>query len=204
MSYNDKHNEANGEDNRDGSSHNLSWNCGAEGPTDDPEVLRLRARQARNFLATLLLSQGVPMLLAGDESGRTQGGNNNAYCQDNPISWTDWSLDPERHKLVEFVRRVIALRRTHPVFRRRHFFEGRTLRGGKDVAWLKPDGQEMTAEEWDHSYARSLGVWLGGAEIGEVDARGAPVHDDDFLVLFNAHHEPMGFTMPAFGGSGWT
>jgi glycogen operon protein len=204
VSYNDKHNEANQEENRDGSNHNLSWNCGVEGPTDDTEVLALRDRQMRNMLATLLLSQGVPMLLAGDEIARSQGGNNNAYCQDSEISWTDWTMTPARERLLDFTRRMIALRRDHPVFRRRHFFEGRTLRGDKDIAWLKPDGSEMTAEEWDHAFARSLGVWLGGSGIGEVDARGRPIADDDFLVLFNAHHESLAFTLPPFGGAGWT
>jgi glycogen operon protein len=204
VSYNDKHNEANLEDNRDGNDRNLSWNCGAEGPTDDPEVLALRRRQVRNFLATLFVSQGVPMLLAGDEIGRTQQGNNNAYCQDSAISWVDWSLDDERLSLFEFARRLIALRRGHPVFRRRHFFQGRALSGSpsKDIAWLKPDGTEMTTEEWNHDFARCLGVYLGGDALDEVDARGRPVRDDAFIVLFNAHHDAIPFKLTAFG-AGW-
>ncbi len=156
VSYNEKHNEANLEENRDGNNNNLSWNCGVEGPTDDPAVNALRARQKRNMLATLLLSQGVPMLVAGDEIGRTQQGNNNAYCQDSALSWLDWELDSERLKLRDFVRRMVHLRRTHPVFRRRHFFQGRPLHGkeAKDIVWLKPDGSEMTTEEWSQDFAR--------------------------------------------------
>ena len=185
VSYNEKHNEANLEENRDGNNNNLSWNCGVEGPTDDPVVNALRARQKRNMLATLLLSQGVPMLVAGDEIGRTQNGNNNAYCQDNGLSWLDWGHDPER--------------RTHPVFRRRHFFQGRPLHGSeaKDIVWLKPDGSEMTAEEWNQDFARCLGVYLAGSALTEVDARGQRVVDDDFVVLFNAHHDPVPFRLPA-------
>jgi glycogen operon protein len=205
VSYNDKHNEANLEDNRDGSDNNLSWNCGVEGPTDDPAILALRERQARNLIGTVLLSQGVPMIVAGDEIGRTQQGNTNAYCQDTPLSWVDWTLDESRGRLLDFVRHLIALRRAHPVFRQRHFFEHRPLRGGpgKDIAWLKPDGTEMTADEWNHEFARCLGVYLGGA-MNEVDARGRPVRDDDFLLAFNAHHDEIPFTLPAFSGQGWT
>ncbi len=204
VSYNDKHNEANLEENRDGNDRNLSWNCGVEGPSDDPDIRALRRRQVRNFLATLFLSQGVPMLLAGDEIGRTQQGNNNAYCQDSEISWVDWSLDDERLSLFEFTRRLISLRHAHPVFRRRHFFQGRALSGSpsKDIAWLKPDGTEMTAEEWNHDFARCLGVYLGGDALDEVDARGRPVRDDTFIVLFNAHHDAIPFKLPPFGG-GW-
>ncbi len=204
VSYNDKHNEANLEENRDGNDRNLSWNCGVEGPSDDPDIRALRRRQVRNFLATLFLSQGVPMLLAGDEIGRTQQGNNNAYCQDSEISWIDWSLDDERLSLFEFTRRLISLRHAHPVFRRRHFFQGRALSGSpsKDIAWLKPDGTEMTAEEWNHDFARCLGVYLGGDALDEVDARGRPVRDDTFIVLFNAHHDAIPFRLPPFGG-GW-
>jgi isoamylase len=199
VSYNEKHNEANLEENRDGNNNNLSWNCGVEGPTDDPAVNALRARQKRNMLATLLLSQGVPMLVAGDEIGRTQNGNNNAYCQDNGLSWLDWEEDPERAKLRDFVRRMVHLRRTHPVFRRRHFFQGRPLHGSeaKDIVWLKPDGSEMTAEEWNQDFARCLGVYLAGSALTEVDARGQRVVDDDFVVLFNAHHDPVPFRLPA-------
>ena len=198
VSYNDKHNEANGEDNRDGHNNNLAWNCGAEGDTEDPAILSLRARQQRNFLATVLLSQGVPMLLAGDEFGHTQRGNNNAYCQDNEISWLDWQLDAGRERLLEFTRRVIQLRRTHPVFRRRDFFEGRAIHGreAKDIAWLKPDGSEMSDQEWENDFARSLGVYLSGGSLTETDPRGRPLHDDDFLLLFNSHHEPLAFMLP--------
>ncbi len=206
VSYNDKHNEANGEDNRDGHDNNLSWNCGVEGATDDPEIRALRERQKRNLLATLLLSQGVPMLLAGDEIGRTQSGNNNAYCQDNEIAWVDWDLDAEKRRLLEFVRRLIALRRAHPVFRRRDFFQGHPIHGTgiKDIVWLKPDGTEMTAAEWDHEFARSLGVYLAGAALGETDARGHPVTDESFLILFNAHHEEMAFRLPDYDGRNWS
>ncbi len=205
VSYNDKHNEANGEDNRDGHDHNRSWNCGAEGPTDDPQVNALRERQKRNFIATLLLSQGVPMLVAGDEMGRTQQGNNNAYCQDNEISWLDWSPTPEREALTGFVRKMLALRRTHPTFRRRDFFAGRPLHGGelKDVLWLKPDGQEMSSEEWEHEFARCLGMYLSGAAIDDVGRHGRPIEDDDFLVLFNAGEGEVAFTMPAIEGEPW-
>jgi glycogen operon protein len=204
VSYNDKHNEANLEHNRDGAANNLSWNCGFEGHTDDPAIVALRERQTRNLLATLLLSQGVPMLVAGDEIGRTQHGNNNAYCQDNPTSWIDWELDDARTRLLEFVRAAINLRRIHPTFRRRHFFEGRPLHdGGKDIAWIKPDGTEMSADEWNHEFARCLGVYLDGDGLDEVDVRGRPVSDNHFLLLFNAHHEPIPFTLAPFGGTGW-
>ncbi len=205
VSYNSKHNEANLENNRDGSDNNISWNCGVEGPTDDPVVRALRGRQSRNLLATLLLSQGVPMITAGDEIARTQQGNNNAYCQDSPISWVDWTMDDERTALFTFARRVIDLRRNHPVFRRRHFFEGRALRGEavQDIVWLKPDGKEMTDEEWNHAFARCLGVYLAGDRLDETDARGHPVVDEDFIVLFNAHDGPISFTLPPFDGFGW-
>ena len=199
VSYNDKHNEANGEDNRDGSDHNLSWNCGVEGPTDDPAIIALRAQQKRNFLATLLLSQGVPMLLAGDEMGRTQRGNNNAYCQDSELTWVDWSLTLEDHQLIEFVRRLIQIQRQHPVFRRSSFFQGRRIRGSgiKDIVWLKPDGSEMTDEEWQQSYARCLGLFLAGEGLNEYDDHGKPIIDANFLLLLNAHHEEIAFTLPA-------
>src|SRR5437867_772447 len=205
VSYNDKHNEANLEDNRDGHNNNLSWNCGVEGPTDDPVICALRARQKRNMLATLLLSQGVPMLLAGDEIGRTQKGNNNAYCQDNEISWVDWAIDAERERLLEFVRNMLYVRRTHPVFRRRHFFQGRPLHDTevKDIAWLKPDGAEMTPEEWSQDFARCLGVYLAGDALDEADGRGRPVTDENFLVLFNAHHELIPFRRPRLGAAQW-
>ncbi len=198
VSYNDKHNEANGEENRDGESHNRSWNCGAEGPTDDPKILALRARQQRNFLATLLLSQGVPMLLAGDEISRTQQGNNNAYCQDNPLSWVNWELSEEEIKLLEFTRRVIRVRRKHPVFRRRHFFQGKSIKGMevKDILWFNPDGEEMSDEQWHQSFARCLGVYMSGQAFQEKDERGRRIIDDDFLLLLNTHHEDISFVLP--------
>jgi len=205
VSYNEKHNDANGEGNQDGHNHNLSWNCGEEGPSAEPAVTALRQRQARNLLATLLLSQGVPMILAGDEVGRTQQGNNNAYCQDNPVSWIDWNLDETRTRLLAFARRMVRLRREHPAFRRRHFFQGRALHGSadSDIAWLKPDGTEMTTEEWNHDFARGLGVYLAGDALDEVDARGQPVRDDSFLVLFNAHHDVVEFRLPDYAAAGW-
>ena len=198
VSYNEKHNEANLEDNKDGENHNRSWNCGVEGPTDDPEVLRLRRQQKRNILAMLLLSQGVPMLLAGDEMGRTQRGNNNAYCQDNEISWVKWDLSPEDQEQVEFVRKLIALRKRHPVFRKRSFFQGQRIKGSgvRDIVWFNPDGKEMSDEEWQQNYARCLGMYLAGQAVGERDTRGQPVKDDDFLLLINAHYEDIGFVMP--------
>ncbi|MFA9444569.1 glycogen debranching protein GlgX [Egicoccus sp. AB-alg6-2] len=204
VSYNDKHNEANGEDNRDGTDDNRSWNCGVEGPTDDPDVLALRARQQRNFLTTLLLSQGVPMLLGGDELGRTQGGNNNGYCQDNEISWYDWDAVDE--DLLAFTRGLIGLRAEHPIFRRRRWFQGRPLRGEEidDIAWLRPDGTEMDDEDWDASYAKSLQVFLNGRGIASPDPRGQQIVDDSFLVLFNAGDQPIEFTLPpAAWGQRW-
>ncbi len=199
VSYNEKHNEANGEDNNDGESHNDSWNHGAEGPTNDREIRRLRARQKRNLLATLLLSQGVPMMLYGDEMGRTQNGNNNAYCQDNETSWLSWELSAADRRFFEFARRVIRIRRDHPVFRRRRFFGGRSLGDEevKDITWLDPAGHEMSDEEWNDSFARSLGMQIAGVLEGERDARGRPEEDDDFLLLLNAHHEEVPFTVPA-------
>jgi len=206
VSYNHKHNEANGEDNRDGNNDNRSWNCGVEGPADDPAVNALRERQKRNFLATLLLSQGVPMLVAGDEIGRTQGGNNNAYCQDNELSWIDWTMTPEREALLRFVQKVLQLRCSHPTFRRRDFFDGRPLFGGqlKDVLWLEPDGGEMTSQEWQHEHARRLGMYLAGAAIDDVGRRGRPIVDDDFLIMFNADADEVPFTIPAIAGAAWT
>ena len=199
VSYNDKHNEANGEDNRDGSNDNLSWNAGVEGPTDDPAIRALRAQQKRNFIATLLLSQGVPMLLAGDEIGRTQQGNNNGYCQDSELSWLGWELGDDERGLLAFMQHMVQLRREHPVFRRRSFFQGRHIRGSdvKDIAWFKPDGAEMTDDEWPKSFARCLGVFLGGEGLDDVDERGRPIRDDNFLLLLSAHHEEIGFTLPA-------
>ena len=205
VSYNDKHNEANGEDNRDGTDNNRSWNCGVEGPTDDPEVNALRARQKRNFLATLFLSQGVPMMLAGDAIGHTQNGNNNAYCQDNELSWIHWDIGESDQELLAFVRRMIALRKSHPVFQRRNFFQGRSIKGAgiKDIHWLMPDGREMTDEEWNNESARCLGVFLSG-KLEEQAERGEPVTDQDFLLLMNAHHESIPFLLPAPPtGVGW-
>ena len=199
VSYNEKHNEANGEENRDGHNENLSWNCGAEGDTDNPEVLALRERQKRNFLATLFLSQGVPMLLSGDEIGRTQKGNNNAYCQDNEISWVDWKLDRPRRELLEFTRSVIRLFNEHPVLRRRHFFQGRRIRGSevKDLAWFRPDGKEMNDEDWNNPETRCFGLRLAGDAIEELDSRGNRIVDDTLLILLNAYHEAIPFTLPA-------
>lgn len=201
VSYNDKHNEDNLEENRDGHDHNLSWNHGVEGPTDDPAIVALRERQKRNMLATVLLSQGVPMLLAGDERGRTQRGSNNAYCQDNEISWHDWSPSPGSERLMEFTRTLIQLRRMHRSFRRRDFFQGRPLHGGevKDIHWLNADGSDMSDAQWEHDHAHCLGVFLAGGNLGETNRFGLPVSDDDFLMLFNAHHEDVDFTLPSDG-----
>ena len=196
VSYNDKHNDANGEENQDGTADNRSWNSGAEGPTDDPEINELRARQQRNFLVTELLSEGIPMLLAGDELGHTQNGNNNAYCQDNELTWLPWGDVDE--KLLEFVRALIAFRLRHRVFRRRSFFQGRPIHGESisDLAWFTPSGAPMEDEQWDVGYAKSLGVFLNGDAL-ERGRRGEEHHDDSFLLLFNAHHETVSFTVPA-------
>ena len=199
VSYNEKHNAANGEDNRDGESHNRSWNCGVEGPTDDPEINELRARQQRNILATLFLSQGTPMLAHGDEIGRTQQGNNNVYCQDSELSWMDWSLAEENADLLDFTRKAIALRTKHPVFRRRRFFGGKPIRWGDqslDIAWLTPAGVEMTSADWDSGFGKSLAVFLNGKGLGEKDERGEWVVDDSFFICFNAHYEPIDFHLP--------
>jgi isoamylase len=207
VSYNDKHNEANGEENRDGTNNNRSWNCGVEGPTDDPAINNLRERQEKNLLATLLLSQGVPMMLAGDEMGHTQSGNNNAYCQDNEISWIDWEGLQAREELIALVRKVIGFRNEHPVFRRRNFFQGRAIKGAgiKDILWLRPDGHEMTDEQWNQESARTLGVFLSGSAVDEVDERGQRLTDDNFLLLLNAHHEEMPFSLPTTAsGMTWT
>ncbi len=201
VSYNEKHNEANGEGGADGESHNRSWNCGVEGDTDDEAVLAVRHRQQRNFLATLLLSQGVTMLLGGDETGRSQGGNNNAYCQDNAISWQDW--DTVDADLLDFTRRLIALRREHPVLRRRRWFQGRPIRGTVDLGWCKPDGEEMNDEDWDDGFARSVGVFLNGEAITDRDSHGQRVTDESFLLLFNAHYEPIDWTLPKQWGNWW-
>jgi isoamylase len=205
VSYNGKHNEANGENNRDGSDDNRSWNCGAEGPTTDPSILALRAQQRRNFLATLLLSQGVPLILGGDEIGRTQHGNNNAYCQDTPVSWYDWNLDRDRDELLAFTTLAISLRKAHPVFRRRTFFLGQPPRPGtsNDVDWLWVDGTPMTSDHWN-SGAFTIGMWLNGAALVDTDDRGTVLTDDTFLLLFNAWWKPGTFTLPdASRGATW-
>jgi glycogen operon protein len=199
VSYNEKHNEANGENSMDGESHNRSWNCGMEGETDDPEVLRLRERQRRNFLATLILSQGIPMLLGGDEMGRTQKGNNNGYCQDSEISWFDWDWVNGNQDLLDFTRELIYFRRQHPVFRRRKWFQGQAIhgRGISDIAWFNPDGTEMTDEQWDVGYAKSIGVFLDGNQIPSPGPQGQRIKDDSFVLFFNAHYETIEFTLPA-------
>jgi glycogen operon protein len=206
VSYNEKHNEANGEDNRDGHNENRSWNCGVEGPSDDPAVLALRQRQKRNLLASLLLSQGVPMVLGGDELSRTQRGNNNAYCQDNELSWLDWSLDERQKLFLEFVARMIMLRRRHPVFSRRRYVQVDTLtaEGLKQIIWLTPDGREMTESDWQKEFARCLGVFLAGGAIERRGHRGQPIKDSNFLLLFNAHHETITFRIaPALSAKSW-
>jgi isoamylase len=198
VSYEEKHNEANLEDNRDGSDDNRSWNCGVEGPTDDPAVNALRRRQQRNFLTTLFLSQGVPMLLGGDELARTQRGNNNAWCQDNELSWFDWELDEEQERLHAFTRRLIRLRREHPVFRRTWFFEGRDPSGSgvPDVWWFRPDGRRMTQRDWRSPEGNELGVFLNGKEVRRLTPTGQRREDDSFLLLFNAHQEAVVFVLP--------
>ncbi|MFB7861743.1 MULTISPECIES: glycogen debranching protein GlgX [unclassified Streptomyces] len=210
VSYNDKHNEANGEGNRDGESYNRSWNCGAEGPTEDIGILELRARQMRNFLATLMLSQGVPMLAHGDEFGRTQGGNNNAYCQDSEVAWVRWpksGSEPEA-TLLEFTRAMVRLRREHPVFRRRRFFHGRPVEGTHDeltdIAWFTPQGEEMTARDWQAAHAGALTVFLNGNAISEPGPQGERITDDSFLLMFNASSEELEFEVPDSHGECWT
>jgi glycogen operon protein len=208
VSYNDKHNEANGEDNRDGANDNHSWNCGVEGPTDDAAILSLRARQTRNLLATVLLSQGVPMICGGDEIGRTQHGNNNAYAQDNEISWYDWNLTDAQRDLFEFTRELIEMRKSHPNLHRRKFFQDRRIDpeapdrevdGGAeaDLTWLRPDGSEMAQEEWHAGWVRCIGLVLNGQTLDDVNAVGEGILDDTFLILFNPHHEPIRFVLPA-------
>jgi glycogen operon protein len=198
VSYEKKHNLENGEDNRDGHNDNRSWNCGAEGETTDPAIQALRRRQKRNFLATLLTAQGIPMLLSGDEMGRTQRGNNNAYCQDNDLSWLHWeSADRD---LTAWVARLIQLRRRHPAFRRRKWL--RTGPEAADARWYTPHGRPMTEADWENGYAKSIGMFLSGA-IGYMDVNGEPLSDDDFLLLFNAHGEEMIFRLPADLGNGW-
>ncbi len=198
VSYNEKHNEANKENNQDGANDNNSWNCGVEGPTDNPEVNALRERQKRNLMMTLLLSQGVPMIRGGDELGQTKGGNNNSYCQDNDISWFHWDLTPAQQSFLDFTRRVIALRRNHPVLHRRKFFQGRAIRGAeiKDISWFAPNGQEMTDDAWGAPFVKSLGVRLAGDSIDEVTERGERVTGDTLLLLLNADEHALGFTLP--------
>ncbi|WMX44427.1 glycogen debranching protein GlgX [Streptomyces roseicoloratus] len=209
VSYNEKHNEANGEGNRDGESHNRSWNCGTEGDTDDIGIRELRARQTRNFLATLMLSQGVPMLSHGDEFGRSQGGNNNAYCQDSEVSWVRWpkpGSEPEA-TLLEFTRAMVRLRRDHPVFRRRRFFHGRPVEGTHDeltdIAWFTPQGEEMTARDWQAAHARALTVFLNGNAISEPGPQGERISDDSFLLMFNASSQELEFEVPDSHGECW-
>jgi len=206
VSYNDKHNDANGEGGNDGESHNSSWNCGVEGETDDLDVVALREQQKRNFLTTLFLSQGVPMLLHGDELGRTQGGNNNVYAQDNPLAWIDWERAKDFEFLTEFVAKLSRMRHDHPVFRRRRHFKGRISKGSalEDIGWFTPTGDWMTDEDWDSGYARSVAVFLNGEAIREPDSRGEPVTDDSFFLLFNGHYESISFCLPDLGaGERW-
>ena len=209
VSYNNKHNEANGENGNDGESHNRSWNCGVEGPTDDPTINALRDRQQRNFLITLLLSQGVPMLAHGDELGRTQQGNNNVYAQDNELAWVNWDLNPTQQALLDFTRRVVHLRREHPVLRRRRFFAGRPDRHDvselRDIAWLKPSGEPMQEEAWQLVHAKAVMVFLNGDAISEPDPRGVEIVDDSFLIMFNASEQELTFIVPppTFGAT-WT
>jgi glycogen operon protein len=199
VSYEHKHNLANGEDNRDGENHNLSWNSGHEGPTADRRILELRDRQRRNLMATLMLSVGVPMISGGDELGRSQRGNNNAYCQDNEISWTPWDNTPERREFLDFTRRLIRIWKDHPVLRRRKFFQGRRIRGADvlDIAWLDPSGREMTDQTWSAPDVRCLGVRLNGDAINEVDERGSRIFGDTLLLMLNAGEQPVAFTLPA-------
>jgi isoamylase len=201
VAYNEKHNDANGEDNNDGESHNRSWNCGAEGPTDDPEILARRRLQQRNLLTTLLLSQGVPMLLGGDELGRSQQGNNNAYCQDNDISWYDWENTDD--ELLAFVQKLIAFRREHPVLRRHRWFQGQPIRGSVDISWFRPDGGEMDDADWNNGFAPSIGVYLNGDAIPGRDERGQPITDQSILLLLNAYHEAIAWQLPTQWGTQW-
>src|SRR5206468_671918 len=203
--WNDKHNELNDDGNHDGDNNNLSWNCGVEGPTDDPQINALRERQRRNFLTTLFLSQGVPMLTGGDEWGRTQKGNNNAYCQDNEISWFDWTRDEKQNQFLDFTRKLIWFRKAHPAFRRPKFLRGRRIRGLeiRDVMWFNPGGSEMTDEEWASPFVRCLGMLLSGDTVDVVSFEGEPVRDDTFLLLINAHYEPIPFVLPGQENLEW-
>ena len=205
VSYNEKHNELNGDGNNDGDNNNLSWNCGVEGPTDDPQINALRERQRRNFLTTLFLSQGVPMLLGGDEWGRTQKGINNAYCQDNEISWFDWRHDEKQNQFLEFTRKLIWFREAHPVFRRPKFFQGRRIRGSeiRDVMWFNPGGSEMSDKEWASPFVRCVGMLLSGDTVDVVNFEGEPIRDDTFLLLINAHYEAIPFVLPGQENLEW-
>jgi len=214
VSYDGKHNEANGEDNNDGTNDNHSHNYGAEGPTENAEIVDTRERQKRNFLLTLLVSQGVPMICGGDEISRTQGGNNNAYAQDNPVSWYDWNLDDRKKSLLEFTRKLVELRREHPNLHRRKFFQDRRIDPGspqrevdgrceQDVVWLRPDGGEMTPEEWNAGWVRCIGLQLNGRTLDDVNGVGEPIRDETFLFLLNPHHEPIQFYMPPQQGTAW-
>ena len=201
VSYNEKHNMANGEDNRDGESHNRSWNCGVEGPTENHDIRKLRRRQQRNFITTLLLSQGTPMICHGDEFGRTQNGNNNAYCQDNELAWMDWSmLDLDKNsEFFGFVKRVLGIRSKHPVFRRQRFLTGGPLGSDvrdRDIAWMVPSGKLMTQDDWDHDFGRAIMVYFNGSAISETDEFGQPIKDDSFILIFNAHDGDIEFTLP--------
>jgi glycogen operon protein len=204
VSYNEKHNEANGENNMDGENHNRSMNFGVEGPTDDPEIIAQREKQKRNFLATLMLSQGVPMICGGDEFGRTQMGNNNAYCQDNEISWFSWAFDEKDRELFEFTQMLIKTRKDYPVLHRRNFFQGRRIRGSdiNDIRWIRPDGEDMTEEEWNNGLVRVLGMLLNGKVMDEYNEHGERVKDDVLLLLLNGYWEDMPFQIPGDGGDG--
>jgi len=205
VSYDKKHNEANGEENRDGTDDNASWNCGAEGPTTDEGVRTLRMRQMRNLMATLLLSQGTPMIAGGDEMGRTQRGNNNAFCQDNETSWYDWALDDDRKSMLAFTKKVIALRRDHPALRRAKFFKGRKIYGtdARDLLWFNFDGRPMNDGDWNNAWAKSLTMFLGGRGLDAASAMGEPLVDDDLMILVNGNHEPLDFTLPDLGVGAW-
>jgi glycogen operon protein len=208
FTYNEKHNEANGENNQDGESHNRSWNCGAEGPTEDPQIMALRGKQMRNVITTLMLSQGTPMISHGDEIGRTQNGNNNVYCQDSELSWMDWSLCETNSDLLEFTRKVAKFRKRHPVFRRRRFFEGKPIRAGDqlhDIAWLTTSGKEMGYQDWETGLGHCVAVFLNGQAIPAPDERGEQVIDDSFLLCFNANYEAADFVAPQDGyAQQWT
>jgi glycogen operon protein len=199
VSYNAKHNEDNGEDNRDGSDDNNSWNCGEEGPTDDPDIIELRERQKRNLMSTLMLSIGVPMMLGGDELSHSQQGNNNAYCQDNELTWLKWELDDRQKRSLEFTRKLIFLRRSQPVLHRRKFFLGRAIRGSdiKDISFFGPSGQEMSDEDWTAGFVKCLGVRLAGDLINDENERGEPIVGETLLILLNGHWEPIPFTLPS-------